>query len=91
MVVASSPTLFGLGGAGQAPLRVQPFVDIGHEIEDPAAFDELWPVAMAAHHGQGLFRQTGIGRGVFRVHAAVGESDYFEVGDYSLCHGCYSR
>ena len=48
--------MFGLGGAGHASIGVHPVVDIRLKVEDPPAFDELWPGAIAAHHGQCLVR-----------------------------------
>jgi hypothetical protein len=78
--------VFGLGGACHAAIGVHPVVNVGLKVEDATAFDELWAVAVAAHHGQSLVRKTGVLRRIARVHAAIRVSDYFDGFDYWVRH-----
>ena len=78
--------MFGLGGAGHAAIGVHPVVNIGLKVEDATAFDELWTVAVAAHHGQSLVRKAGVLRGIACIHAAIWVSDYFDGLDLRLRH-----
>jgi hypothetical protein len=78
--------VFGLGGAGHAAIGVHPGIYIGLKVEDATAFDELWAVAVAAHHGQSLVRKAGVLRGIARIHAAIRVSDYFDGLDLRLGH-----
>ena len=78
--------MFGLGGAGHAAIGVHPVVNIDLKVEDATAFDELWAVAVAAHHGQSFVRKTGVLRGIACIHAAIRVSDYFDGLDLRLRH-----
>ena len=78
--------MFGLGGAGHASIGVHPGIYIGLKVEDATAFDELWAVAVAAHHGQSLVRKAGVLRGIACIHAAIRVSDYFDGLDLRLGH-----
>lgn len=78
--------MFGLGGAGHTAIGIHPGINIGLKVEDATAFDELWPIAVAAHHGQSLVRKAGVLRGIACIHAAIWVSDYFDGLDLRLRH-----
>lgn len=73
--------LLCLRRAGAAPACIEPGVHVLPEIENPAPFDELRPVAVAAHHGQRFFGKSGVCGCVFGVHPPIGEQRHFFVLD----------
>lgn len=74
--------MLGLGGAGHAAIGVHPGIHIGLKVEDATAFDELWTVAIAAHHGQSFVGKAGVLRRIASIHAAIWVSDYFDGFDF---------
>ena len=78
--------MFGLGSAGHAAICVHPGIYIGLKVEDSTAFDELWTVAVAAHHGQSFVRKAGVFRRIACIHTAIWVSDYFDGFDLRLRH-----
>lgn len=78
--------MFSLGGAGHAAIGVHPGINVSLVVKDATAFDELWAVAVAAHHGQSLVGITGVLRRIARIHAAIRVSDYYDVFHLRLGH-----
>ena len=78
--------MFGLSGAGHTTIGVHPGINIRLKVEDSTAFYELWAVAIAAHHGQGLVGKAGVLRRIASIHAAIWVSDHFNGLDFWLRH-----